>query len=398
VRLKPHDRILAALRANAGAMSRAQIWQATGRNFSAERLTKLLETYLAGLVIEEETPVKNYRWRTQKRWRLTEWGWQASGGIPSKESSQIVNAEVVAVLLNRLAAKGDKWAIAVQEARQAWQNRSRVAPTPTSDTVKDILWRMVDGPKSDFAKHYLKLMDSPKFRDWERTERLRKKVRRRKRPRRPLTQQDIERINRARERNGEEPLRLRGSSRKPTEARPSQAKPELPVLEPEPVSEPVEQAAPAVYIYHDGLLDWYFYDGQRVHKSREEIEKVKNVRIVEISSGYRRNGIMRTTEGIEWDSRVSPVPMPKSSHVASEKPPERPKSTHRDASPSPAYVDRNPVPITPNHGAQSASDLLAKIQEAGFRTNIRGDVLYDFQWIPASDWVKRMGWASDGPQ
>lgn len=314
---KPSWRVLQALRTHHGTMGRSEAWGVAGRALLASQIDLMLQTHLAGLVVQTEVPVREDRsWgRTQKEWRLTESGWLYSGGFPNELSppSQLVNAHVVARLLNRLAEAGDKWALDVQAARQAWANRTRVDAMPTIESVKDDLWRMIDGPKRDFAMHWLSQMDLERFKEWERVQKLRAKEAKARR-RRPFDEKAIARINAARARLGQGPMEFKGRDVRglKSDPKPRSAATVEPKLTPEPPPPPVleeKPEKPRKMVCYKDQLDHYWLRvdgvGRMVNPKPEHFPRLQ---VVEVKWYPITGTKIELRSGIGWDLTKSNLP------------------------------------------------------------------------------------------
>jgi len=304
---KPAQRVLQALRTHNGVMSRSECWAVAGRALRACQMNKLLQTHLAALVVETEAGIKNIKFpnRTQMLWQLTDAGWLSSGGFPL-EGSSVVNAEAVAGLLNRLAATGDKWAQRVRDALNVWDRRSMVDPMPTIDNVRDMLWKMVDGPKKDFARFNLKRMDRQRYLAWEQAQKVKaKEAKKRKKRHRPFTADAIERINAARFRAGELPMELKGrvvmQAKTPT---PVEQKP-TPVAAP-PVVEEKPKEPTKLVLYKDQLDRYYLRDGRRANDPKPE--HMNRVQVVEVKWFPLKGSWIELRSGIGWDIAKSALP------------------------------------------------------------------------------------------
>jgi hypothetical protein len=204
------ERILNALHANGGSLSRSEISvEVFRRNKSAAKLDAVLSGPLAGLVIVEKRtlPPKRRVWV----WSLTSEGWARVNALEAAKSPLKLNSDELRRQLVRLVNEQDPWAEAMLEAKRFWDARSKVLSQTELIEALTRTWK--ESPShSDrmFARRVLRGIDKSLAPDpQKRPEPIKKKH-----ASHPLSESDIARLNAVRERLGEEPI---GVPRSPLE-------------------------------------------------------------------------------------------------------------------------------------------------------------------------------------
>jgi hypothetical protein len=366
-RRSPCDKVLLALSTHRGQMSRSEVSATFFRRYSKAQLDALLSGPLSGLVSVEKRPLPPKRrvWV----WSLTSDGWARVNAMEAGKSPLCLNSEELKRQLVRLVKEGDPWAETILNAKRFYDARSKPLSEPELIEALTRTWK--ESPThSDriFARRVLRSISKSLAPDPQK----RPELPRRKHTSHPLSEADIARLNAVRERLGEEPI---GAPRHPRESVTPEPEPPAP---PKPaIHAPVVDAAHPEHVFRFASGDCYrhgCFGGQKITVrtySGKSWWDGKEVKVLETdlcpAAGWKLN---YDTAGWEPTAPLQPPP------------------------PRRGY-DPRPVVSDPTR----SDPLLTKIRQAGYTVNARGEVRYDCdKWIPASEWVKRMGWTSEGPQ
>jgi len=365
------ERVLTALHQKKGSMMRSSVIDLFFRHVSAARLNALLEKELAGLVVQERKPFPPRRRAIV--WSLTAAGWAAANVLEAEKSPLCLDSEEIKRQIVRLVSEGDPWAKVMLEAKRFWDKRPQSRPVLSKDQLIDELQHtMTNGASREdkmFARVVLRRVNKALAPDPPKpVERPHK----RRRPKGPLTPEEIERINRAREKHGEPPL---GAPRTPEHSRVSpESKASVQPSEPKPLPHPIV-----------GL------------GRPENVFQFPSGRVFRHGSFGGEEISIRTLDGKNYwngkEVRVIPTDVRPNNSCLLDYETGMWKSTTPLEPPRPGRGIQTPASFAPDPAVTADDPLLSKIKAAGYQTN-SGRVLYDNrEWLAPGEWVKRTGWS-----